>query len=102
MLEVSGNPNFSEEAVRTQRPGQFGMQHFECDEPIVLQVAREIHGSHTAAAKLALEHVAIAQGCSEGIVNCYHRDRQATGDPHAETGLIWAHPPVSPAPPAPP
>ena len=41
------------------------MEHLERDEPLVPDVAREVHGGHAAAPELALDDVAIGEGGSE-------------------------------------
>ena len=41
------------------------MQHLERDRPVVPEVAGEVDRGHPAAAELALEHVALAEGLAE-------------------------------------
>ncbi len=58
MLEVGCDLDLCQETLRTNDCGQFRLQDFEGDIPIVLQILGEVHRSHAAFAKLTLDGVA--------------------------------------------
>ena len=57
----------AEEAVAADDGAQLGMQDLDGDLAVVLQVFGEVDGGHAALTELALETVAVGQGCGETI-----------------------------------
>jgi hypothetical protein len=62
VIELRGDPYLTQEAVRPDGRGYFRTQHFDRDLPLVLEVAGEINGGHSAATELALDRVAVRKG----------------------------------------
>jgi hypothetical protein len=65
MLQSGSKLNLALEPLGTERGGQLGVEHLECDWTLVLDVAGQIDRGHAPTTKLALEHVAVAQGSSQ-------------------------------------
>ena len=55
MREPRRDADLAEEALRAERGAGLGVQHLDGDEPLVLGLAREVHGGHATAAELTLE-----------------------------------------------
>jgi hypothetical protein len=64
MLEMRGDPDLAEEALRTQDRAKLGENDLQGDETIVPEIASQVHRGHTAAPELALEHISAGQGIS--------------------------------------
>ena len=62
MLQSRGELDLAQEALRAERMRQLGVQHLDRDEPLVLDVVREIDGGGAATANLALQDVSAARG----------------------------------------
>ena len=67
MLQAGGGADLGEKSFAAERRAQVGMQHFDRDITIVLEVVREIHGGHAAGAELAGDSVAVDEGDHEAI-----------------------------------
>ena len=65
MLEPGGRADLAQEALGAERAAELGVQDLERHRPVVLEVAGEVDRGHAAAAELALEHVAVAEGLAE-------------------------------------
>ena len=65
VLEAGGELDLALEAVRPERGGGLGQQHLQGHRPVVPEVPSEVDRGHAAAAELALEHVALAEGLAE-------------------------------------
>jgi hypothetical protein len=50
--------DLAEEALCPDRHREFGDEHFNCNVAIVLEVARQVHGSHAPTTELPLEDIA--------------------------------------------
>jgi hypothetical protein len=61
MVEARRNRDFAEEALVTERSGQFGSENLQCDKTIVLQIMREIYSRHTATAQLTMKGVVLSE-----------------------------------------
>ena len=59
MIEPGGDLDLALEPLWTQRVRELGVKDLQRDRPIVLEIAREIHGSHAPAPELALNAVAV-------------------------------------------
>ncbi len=59
MLQAGGRTDLLHKALCTENGSQFGSQHLERNLALVLQVLGQIHGSHAAFAKPALDPVTI-------------------------------------------
>jgi hypothetical protein len=62
MLEVGGDADFGEEALDAKHRAEVWIEHFHRDSAIVLDVARQVHGRHPAAANFAVEQIPIGEG----------------------------------------
>ena len=62
MLEAGGDSNLPEKALGAECGDQLVAQDLDGDGPVVLEVAGEVDRGHAAAAQLALEAVAVAEG----------------------------------------
>ena len=67
MVELGRDPHFAQEALGADDGAQVGAKDFERDLAVVLQIAREIDGGHSAGADLALDGVAVGEGGSEAL-----------------------------------
>ena len=56
---ASGSP---EKALGAETCGKLGVENLQRDRAVVPEVVGEIDRGHSAAAELALEHVAVGQG----------------------------------------
>ena len=65
MLEIRRHLDLGEKALDAQHGTKLGLQHLDGDIAIVLQIAREIDGGHTAHADLADDGVAIGDCVSQ-------------------------------------
>ena len=74
MLEAGRDLDLPHEALGAERMGQLLVQDLERHRPIVPEIARQVDRSHAAAAELALEQVAIAEGIRQRRVDCGHGD----------------------------
>jgi hypothetical protein len=78
MLEPCDGADLALKALRAKARRELGMQDLEGDQPIVLDVAREVDRGHPALAELALEKVAVSESFSE-----------LDGDVSHDGGLKW-------------
>jgi hypothetical protein len=62
MLQVGGEPDLAEKALRAEPGGELRPEQLDRDGAVVLEVAREVDGSHAAAAELPLDAVAVGEG----------------------------------------
>jgi hypothetical protein len=60
MLQAGGQLDLALEPVGADQRPQLGTQDLQRDGAFVPDIAREIDGSHPAAAELALDHVSVA------------------------------------------
>ena len=60
MIESSRELDLALKAIRPEARGKLRVEHLERYRAIVPEIAREVDRGHPAAAKLALEHVAIS------------------------------------------
>jgi hypothetical protein len=67
MVEPCGEPNFADEPLGPERRGQLGGEHFEGDQPLVLQVPGEIDRGHPAPAELAIELIPGGEAVSKPL-----------------------------------
>ena len=67
MLQVGGDPDLGEEALGAEHGGELGPQDLEGDLAVVLAVVGEVDGGHAAAAELAFDGVAVAEGVAQGV-----------------------------------
>src|SRR5215204_6869587 len=91
MLEVRGDTNLREKAVDAEGGAELRVEELQGDGAAVAEVAREVHGRHTAAADLSLDDVPV-------------RDRrgQFAGDGHegairgrqSESNGVWGFNPA--------
>lgn len=73
MLELCSELDLSTEPLRSERPGQLSVEDLECNETVVLDVAREIHGRHPDDALAIAREIAdgLAYAHTRGVI---HRD----------------------------
>src|SRR2546426_5510849 len=78
--ELSGSEcaDLAQKPVGAERVGEFGLEDFDRDEPVVLQVAGTIHDRHAALTQLPFYCIAAAQGSGESFALVNGHD------------LIWA------------
>jgi hypothetical protein len=67
MLQIGGDPDFAEKALRSNQGGELGVQNFYGDVTIVFPVVGEIDSSHPAAAELVFDGVS-----SKGALNVFN------------------------------
>ena len=77
MLQLGCEADLTEEALGAEHRLQLRAKQLEGDESIVFEVVRQVDCGHTAAPELALDRVAIAEGCGE-FRRCFAHD-QLTG-----------------------
>ena len=59
MLEISDDPDLTEEAVGAEAGRDLRAQHFERDLPLMAKVTREIHPGHAPLADQAEDLISI-------------------------------------------
>ena len=64
MLQLRGEPNLTEEAIRADGSGQLRMECLDRHLAGVLLIPRDPHGGHAPATDLALDHVPISDQLS--------------------------------------
>ncbi len=71
-----------------QHFAEFGLQDFDGDLAIVLEVVREIHGGHAAGAEFTLDAVPIEQ---RGSKRTFGRDRVVSGAVFGQAAMttLW-------------
>src|SRR5207253_3791390 len=72
VLEVRGDADFAQEPFSAERGSHFGMEDLDGDGAIVLDVVREKHGRHAAAAHLALDLVGATESMSDQPADVGH------------------------------
>ncbi len=60
MLQGGAGGDLAQKALTAQSSPEFGPQHLQRDSALMLEVLREVHSRHPAAAELALDPVTIA------------------------------------------
>jgi hypothetical protein len=63
VLEPGGRADLAEEALGPEGGRELGVENLECHWPVVPEVVGKVHGRHAAPAELALDPVAVSQGC---------------------------------------
>jgi hypothetical protein len=71
MLETRHQHDLAREPLGADGRRVVGMQHLECDGPVVLEVVREVHGRHAAAADLAADTVLLPQATPDALSNLF-------------------------------
>lgn len=79
MTEVRCEIDLASEALRPQSEPDIGEEHLDRDLPVVLEVAREVHGSHGPVTELALDLVAGSDGCAQPFEGGGHIPRRMYG-----------------------
>lgn len=59
VIELGGDRDFSEEAVRSEDRSQIGSNDFDGDGAVVLEVVRQVHRGHASATEFAVDSVAL-------------------------------------------
>ena len=62
MLQLGREPDLPQEPLDPDRARYFRVDHLDGGCAIVLQVVREVHGRHPAAAELALDYIVAGEG----------------------------------------
>jgi hypothetical protein len=65
MLEVGGDLDFLQEALRADRGGQIGAEHLEGNLASMPPVPGEVDAGHAALAQLAIDFVTIGESRAE-------------------------------------
>jgi hypothetical protein len=73
--ETSYCLRFGLESLRAEDCAELGLQNFERNFALVAEIARELHGRHSADTDLALEGVANAQGALERLEDRHRAPR---------------------------
>jgi len=71
--QTRGDLDFPEEARRAQRGRQLGVEHFECDGPVMAEILSEEHRRHASPAEFALQPVSARNGGTELLQLWIHR-----------------------------
>lgn len=71
MLQFRGGSDLSQKPLAAQRRAQFGVQHFDGDAAVVIEIVREIDSRHPAGAELAFDAIPPASAEeSSAIMEC--------------------------------
>ncbi len=62
MLQTGGELDLPLEPLRAQRRGKFGMEDFQGDTAVVLEISYDVDRRHSPAAEFALDRVAAGEG----------------------------------------
>jgi hypothetical protein len=65
VLQRGGDLDLAEEPLAAERGGELRLEDLERDQPVMLEVFGQEDDGHAAVAELALDPVAIADGCGE-------------------------------------
>ena len=79
MLQPGRDLDLPEEALRTERRRELGVEHLDRDHAVVLEVTGEVYRGHTPAPELALELVAFGEGLGQGGVGYGHESPVGDG-----------------------
>jgi hypothetical protein len=60
--QLGGDLDLLQEALRSQRRRQVVAEDLDGDLAVVLEIARQIHGGHAAAADFSVDGVAVGEG----------------------------------------
>ncbi len=71
VLKLGGHLDLPQEALRTQRGGQLGMQDLDRHRPVMLEILGQVYGRHSPVAQLAFDPVTTGE--------CYAHRFQAVG-----------------------
>jgi len=63
VLQTGGDGNFPEKAPRPECGGELAAQDLESNRAAMLEIVSEVDNGHPAAAQLALDSIAVAEGC---------------------------------------
>ena len=63
MLQTGGDGNFPEKALRPECGRQLVAQDLERNQAAMLEIVGEVDNGHPTAAQLALDAIAVAEGC---------------------------------------
>jgi len=74
VLEPRGEPDLPLKPLGAERRGEVGVEHLERDVAVVLEVAGEVDGGHSAPAEHALQQVSVAERIGERIGDVGHRE----------------------------
>ena len=72
VLEVRGDADLTQEPVGAECAGHFGMEHFDGDGPIVLEVVRQKHRRHPATSHFPLDDVDAGESILEHLAEIGH------------------------------
>ncbi len=61
MLQAGGDLDLAQESIAAERRAEFGPQHLERDEAVVLQVTREVHDGHATLPQFTLDTVPVCE-----------------------------------------
>lgn len=85
MVQVGGDLDLRHESLGAEHGAEFGIEHLECDESLVSEIAREIDHGHAACADASLNDVAAVESGVE-LFSGVHRASESlgasVGDPH--------------------
>ena len=80
VLQHGGDLDLAEEPVAAQRGGELRLEDLERDQPVMLEVFGEEDDGHAAVAELALDPVAVADGCGELLEEGHDRAGWGLGE----------------------
>jgi len=75
VLELCREADLSQKPLGAEHGGKLGPQHLERDRAVVLEISGEVDRGHAAAAKLALDRVAVGERCLQTENRIDHRRR---------------------------
>jgi hypothetical protein len=67
MIEARRDLDLAQEALRTERCGHLGAQHFHRHLAVMLEIQGFVHGGHAALPKWPVESVAVGEGRGEVV-----------------------------------
>ena len=79
MREVRGDGDLSQKARGAERADEIRAKDLERDEPVVLAVARQIDGRHSAMAELSLDVIAVGERGTESLGDVARHDQRPEG-----------------------
>jgi hypothetical protein len=62
VLQPRRELDLTQEPLGPQRVGQVGVKNFECDRPVMTEIAGEVNRGHAPTAELALDQIAVTEG----------------------------------------
>ena len=79
VLQLGRGANLAQKAFDAERFTEVGVQHFDGDVALVLEIVREVDGGHTSGTELALDAIAVGKRRREARQHAHATNAKARG-----------------------